>query len=486
MQDFQSVFSTTDGRLGAMMVSVPLAISMFASVLSGPAADWIGRRKYFFVATILKFVGSGIQILASSFEGMLLGRIVAGAAIGIFSMLIPLYQSEISLPEHRGRLITFFQLGVTLGFCAAFWIVYGTSRLPGHLSWKIPVYLQMVPPTMLICGLFGLPESPRWLVYKKRQPKKALAILTRLRSASPSSIEMEIQSIEQDYYYDTKFKSRKSYMHLLEKGTENNRRRTLLGIGIHMLTQLTGINVLLQVEFNGFYLPHILQSTGITEIDSELLGNGVSGMVNMLATIPVFGYIDKWDRRRILTCASLLMAVCMIAIAVLALYIETSKTSLISNDSASFGVLVLLCLFIACFALSWGPLGWIYPAEIYPQSIRAKAMGLTTASSYCFNVTISQIAPALFESISWGTYVVFGCSCLLIAWIVHAFYPETRGRSLEEIHLIFSNAILINERASAHHPSTAAEALEHLETLRYDMRSRFGEAIPQMQHQAFI
>lgn len=98
----------------------------------------------------------------------------------------------------------------------------------------------------------------------------------------------------------------------------------------------------------------------------------------------------------------------------------------LGDDGPTFAVLALLCLFITCFALSWGPLGWIYPAEIYPQLIRAKAMGLTTAASYCFNVTISQIAPVLFRTISWGTYVVFGCFCLLIAWIVHSFYPETR------------------------------------------------------------
>lgn len=114
-------------------------------------------------------------------------------------------------------------------------------------------------------------------------------------------------------------------------------------------------------------------------------------------------------------------------------------------------------------------------------------MGVTTAASYCFNVAISQVAPLLFEYITWGTYVVFGCCCLVITWIVHVYYPETRvslttfhahsvthrylipwqGRSLEEIHLIFSNA-LIDQRPGAHHPSTAAEALEHLELVGYN------------------
>lgn len=181
----------------------------------------------------------------------------------------------------------------------------------------------------------------------------------------------------------------------------------------------------------------------------------------MLATIPVFFFvcwirgaiicyelhtdsrikIDKWDRRRVLKIAAICMAICMFTIAtVLGIYSDKSKqaeahiypgsiidvTVYINDTRATYCILALLCLFVACFALSWGPIGWIYPAEIYPQLIRAKAMGVTTASSYCFNVAISQIAPVLFRYITWGTYVVFGCSCMIIAWIVHAYYPETR------------------------------------------------------------
>ncbi|KAG2221998.1 hypothetical protein INT45_006698 [Circinella minor] len=453
MVDFQHTFSVTESPNSAIIVSIPLAAAAFGSILSGPTADRIGRRNYFFVATSIQFIGSLVQITATSFGTLLLGRIIAFSAIGIFN------QSEISRPEHRGRLIAFYQLGVTLGFCIAFWVAYGTSHISTELSWRLSIGLQIIPPILLFIGLFALPESPRWLIYRERTTE-ALTILKSLRNTTTGDylVEMEYASIKQDVSFDEKFPSKQSYKALLEKGIENNRRRTILGIGMHMLTQLTGINVLL------FYLPHTLRSTGITEVNSELLGNGVSGMVNMLATIPVFFFIDKWDRRRILTGASLIMAICMITTAgVLAVYsVENGPEPVyINNNIATYSILVILCLFITCFALSWGPLGWIYPAEIYPQIIRAKAMGVTTASSYCFNLAISQIAPVLFKYITWGTYVVFGCFCLLIAWIVHTFYPETRGRSLEEIHLIFSGA-LIDERPGLHHPSTAAEALDRL------------------------
>lgn len=155
------------------------------------------------------------------------------------------------------------------------------------------------------------------------------------------------------------------------------------------------------------------------------------------------------------------MAACMVAVAALMGAFSTQSTppQIIVNpsssfddisvymrsDAATYAIMVLLCLFVAVYALSWwvtllilrmfikltpsrGPAGWIYPAEIYPQLIRANAMGVTTASSYLFNLIITIVAPLLFESIQWGTYLLFGCFCICIAWVVHRFYPETRVR----------------------------------------------------------
>jgi hypothetical protein len=138
----------------------------------------------------------------------------------------------------------------------------------------------------------------------------------------------------------------------------------------------------------------------------------------------------------------------------------------VANPGASYSILVMLCVFIACFALSWGPIGWIYPAEIYPQMIRANAMGVTTACSYLFNLFISLVSPVMFANITWGTYLFFGIMCFIMAFVVHKYFPETRGRSLEEIQLIFSGA-LIDHRPDAHHPATAAEALLHLEQIQH-------------------
>jgi hypothetical protein len=170
------------------------------------------------------------------------------------------------------------------------------------------------------------------------------------------------------------------------------------------------------------------------------------------------------------------MALCMLVITIISAsfgqkLVESratysSLTSIIENAGASYAIIVLLCVFITFFALSWGPIGWIYPAEIYPQMIRANAMGVTTSCSYLFNLFVSLVSPIMFRDIRWGTYLFFALMCVIMAIVVHRCFPETRGRSLEEIQLIFSGA-LIDQRPDAHHPATAAEALLHLEQIQH-------------------
>lgn len=164
----------------------------------------------------------------------------------VYSMLVPLYQSEIAKPSNRGRLITFYQIFVTLGFCVAFWLGYGTYRIESDVGWRIPVGLQLLAGFIMLCGLYFIPESPRWLIYKDRSAE-ALKILAQLRSYGNEhdlDVQMEFTGIVQDVSFD-KMAYRQRFMSLLRKGNDNNRKRTLLGIGIHVFSQLSGINALL-------------------------------------------------------------------------------------------------------------------------------------------------------------------------------------------------------------------------------------------------
>ncbi|KAI8327818.1 hypothetical protein BC941DRAFT_446270 [Chlamydoabsidia padenii] len=454
-------------------VTVSLASAFLTSFVSGFVADRLGRKRLFYIGTLLNVLGCIIEVTGPTLASFLVGRIITGLGLGIFSMLVPLYQSEIARPVNRGRLITLYQVGSTMGMSISYWISYGTYRnQPSHISWMLPIAFQLVPGGLLLLGLHLIPESPRWLIYRNRYDE-ALSIMAMLRSEGDKDnldLQMEFTGVQQDVWFDKRY-TQKSFLALWSTGTENNLTRTLLGMGIHIFTQLSGINAIL------FYLPHIMESSGVMDLASAVLvGNGLIAVVNFLGTLPCFWFIDRWDRRRILVIGALAMALSMIIVAILsAIYDNTTlrhyfgtafTTMRADNKAATYTMLVFLCVFIAFFALSWGPVGWIYPAEIYPQIIRANAMGVTTSTSYLFNLMVTLLAPIMFMGMLWGTYLFFGCVCLVMAWCVHRYYPETRGRSLEEINLIFSGA-LIDQRPGAHHPATAAEALEHLEQIQH-------------------
>ncbi|KAG2195654.1 hypothetical protein INT47_002893, partial [Mucor saturninus] len=473
MPSFQHKFNIpTDSPAYIAVVPVSLAASFLASFISGFIADALGRKRFLYVATIIHELGCIVEVAGQTQGSFFAGRVLTGLGVGIYSMLVPLYQSEVAKPENRGRLISFYQIFVTLGFCTAFWLVFGIYRSQDDLVWKVPFGTQLIAGGIMLMGIHFIPESPRWLIYKDR-PQEALRILAQLRSRGDVhdvEVQMEFTGIVQDVSFD-KIVYKQRFLSLLKKGNDNNLKRTLLGMGIHTFTQLSGINALL------FYLPHILESAGIKEIYSALLGNGVGGIVNLVATVTVLFYIDRWSRRKILVAGALGMGSCMLAIGIVSAVFNQELVNKVSvygdvdvvgfvTPRATYAIIVLLAVFIACFALSWGPMGWIYPAEIYPQMIRANAMGVTTSCSYLFNLIISLVSPIMFREIVWGTYLFFAVICFIMAAVIHLYYPETRGRSLEEIQLIFSGA-LIDQRPDAHHPSTAAEALLHLEQIQH-------------------
>ncbi|KAI9318115.1 general substrate transporter [Dichotomocladium elegans] len=476
MPEYRRIFSLDSDAYGTAAVIASSSASFLASLVSGFVADGVGRKKFFYIASFFHIIGVIVQLTNTDFAALVIGRIITGSTVGMMSMSVPLYQSEVASSQNRGRIITLYQLGVTTGVCVASWIAYGTTLISGSLSWRIPVGIQIVPGALLLLGLSFIPESPRWLIARGRY-EEALEILAAIRSHGDREnleVMMEYHIIVQDVSFDRAYSSKKSFA-IFRRGIDNYLKRTVLGAGIHIFTQLTGVNAIL------FYLPRILKSAGLSEIHAALIGGGVAGIVNMLGTIPVFFFVDRWPRRQILIIGACFMAAFMIIVASLMCKysimdrpaeIRLNPTSTvdgigidINNPRVTYTIITLLVVFIAVFALSWGPAGWIYPAEIYPQLIRANAMGVTTATSYFFNVIITLVAPLLFETIRWGTYLLFGIFCVLMAITVHTFYPETRGRSLEEVNLIFSGA-LIDERAGAHHPDTAAEAISTLQQIQ--------------------
>ncbi|KAJ9057588.1 hypothetical protein DSO57_1021133 [Entomophthora muscae] len=435
---FIKLFGLTP-QVKGMVVSILVAGCFIGAVFSGWLADKIGRKMCIMSSSVVFTAGAILQTLAAEIYTMYAGRFIAGLAIGLLSMAVPLYQSELADPEIRGRLVSLQQWAITIGIALSFWTNYLCNKLMvGGIAWRLPLGLQTAPAVILFIGCFFMPYSHRWLLSVGRETE-ALNALACLRSSGdishPKVIE-EFNEIKQIINAEREMEQ-SSYSDLFV-GTIL--RRTLLGIFIQAFQQLTGINGVM------YYAPHIFQQSGFGS-EARLLATAINGVVNVISTIPAILFVDQWGRRKTLMMGAIIMAIGMgtvgIVIAIFGqnIVVDGAPTISMTNRAASYSVIVFIYIFVAGFAFSWGPIAWIYPGEIFPTRVRSKATSLTTASNWAFNYVVSLFTPILMDKITWGLYLIFACFCVTMTLAIYFFYPETRGYSLEEIDALFNQGV---------------------------------------------
>ncbi|KAJ2015704.1 hypothetical protein GGI06_003247 [Coemansia sp. S85] len=394
-------------------------------------------------ACVVFCLGAAIQCGARNRAMLIVGRFVAGLGVGVLSMSVPVFQSEIAPPHIRGRLVSLQQWAITWGILVAFWIDYGCHFIKSDASWRIPIGIQIVPAVILFVSMFFMPYSPRWLVDNDRVDE-ARVVLARLRSGGnldASEVVEELHEIREAVRIDRETAVR-SYADLLRVPI---RRRVILGVLIQALQQLTGINVSM------YFATSIFKQSGLNGDNAPLLAQGVNGVVNMLATIPAILWVDRWGRRKTLMLGSLGCGITYFIQAVATgatqhkTYDEDGSLNLNIPHGPSYLIIVMMYLFVASFAVSWGPIGWIYPSEIFPMRIRSKANSITTAANWLFNFVIGLVSPILIKKITWGLDLIFAVIMFFSIAIIYFFYPETKNRSLEDMEVIFSGSIWANK-----------------------------------------
>ncbi|OLY81082.1 High-affinity glucose transporter [Smittium mucronatum] len=446
MDYFKKFFNNpSDGAEGVIVSFLTLGC-FIGSLIAGQVTDIFSRKRSILAASIVFVGGSIIQGASNGYAMLVIGRFINGLAVGILSQAVPTYQSEVSAPEVRGRLISLQQWAITWGIAIAFWIGVGLDSIDSNKSWRITLYLQSVPSGILFAGMFFMPFSPRWLASKDRYDE-ALVVLARLRSGGDTTnpeVLDELETIKEGIRIDRE-SAKRSYLDLLKYPIK---RRLSLGVITQVLQQLTGINVIM------YYAPRIFKQAGIGNGDDSninLIATGVNGLVNVLFTIPAILYVDRWGRRKTLIIgaigcgtAYLILALC-IAIGGDSVDENGSKVVVMHSNGASITAIVMVYVFVASFAMSWGPVGWIYPAEIFPMDIRAKATSVTTAANWLLNFVVGLAAPALIKKITYGIYLIFTGFMALAIVAVYFFYPETKGRTLEQMEIVFTGSIWANK-----------------------------------------
>ena len=386
------------------------------AALAGVLSDWLGRKKVLIVSAVLFLISAIGTALPKEIATFIVFRIIGGVGVGAASISSPMYIAEISPARIRGRMVSVNQFAIVTGFLVVYFVNYFIA-LQGDLAWNQQVGWrwmfgsESLPALLLLVFLFFVPESPRWLT-KQNRGEEALAILTRVDGAQYANTELlEIK--------DAIAHENGSLRQLFQPGMKIV---LVIGIVLAVLQQVTGINVFL------YFGTEIFKKMG-SETNAALLQTVIVGAVNLTFTVIAIWTVDRLGRRPLMMIGSAGMGVSLLAMG-LASY----------GQKTDLWMLFFILSYIACFALSVGPVTWVILSEIFPTRIRGRAMAIATVCLWVANYVISQTFPMMDEN-PWllekfhhaFPFWLYGVFCVVLLIFVARCVPETKGKTLEEI-----------------------------------------------------
>uniref|UniRef100_A0A060SYD6 ARAD1A15246p n=1 Tax=Blastobotrys adeninivorans TaxID=409370 RepID=A0A060SYD6_BLAAD len=417
--------------------------SFIGSLVAGYVSDKLGRKPVIQIASLVWMVGAAIQSSSQNVAQLIVGRIIAGFGIGFASSQVPVYVAEMSPKNIRGRLVGIQQWSVTWGIMIMFFIGFGCSYIDGVGSFRLAWGLQIVPGLVLCAGMLFLPESPRWLAAKDRW-EEAVEIIVQIQGKGDMenpNVLTELAEIKEAVRIDHASKGI-TVFDLFKKDSLN---RTLVGMWGQIWQQLCGMNVMM------YYIVYIFQMAGFSG-NTVLVSSSIQYVIFVVMTIPALLWIDRWGRRPMFLIGGVLMLIWLISITCILALKSVPVDSVADNPdirilipktekSASYAVIACSYLFVATFAPTWGPGMWIYCSEIFPMHQRAVANGVTAASNWIFNFALALFVAPAFTNITWKTYIIFSVFCFCMTVHVFFMFPETKGKTLEEIDQIWEAKI---------------------------------------------
>ncbi|KAI9708019.1 MAG: hexose transporter hxt1 [Bogoriella megaspora] len=401
--------------------------TLIGAIIAAPLANAVGRKYSIVFWNIIFCVGVIVQIATQyHWYQIAIGRWVAGLGVGALSVLTPMYQSETAPRQIRGALVSCYQLFITLGIFVADCINFGTEADSSARSWRLPMGLGFIWPVIMATGIFFLPETPRW---EFRHGKVDSAQRTIARSYGVSEdhweVKREMAEIREKFEAESAGGGKHGWWEVFTG--PKMFYRTLLGMTLQMLQQLTGAN------FFFYYGTTIFQATGI---NNSYVTAMILGGVNFGCTFGGLYVVEHFGRRRALIFGGFWMFVCFMVFASIGHY-SLNQSDPPSTPGAGTAMIVFACLFIAGYAMTWAPIVWAYIGEIYPSRYRALAMGFATASNWTWNFLLAFFTPFITADIDYRYGYVFAACNFAGAFVTYFFVCETRGRSLEEIDTMY-------------------------------------------------
>jgi len=422
-QFYLTKFFNLSDALKGWVVGSALIGCFVGAIVAGPLSIKIGRKWSLIISAIfftLSAYGSGLpQIFPQSVSMLVFFRILGGLGIGIASMNAPMYIAEIAPSNIRGRMVTYYQLAIVIGFFVVFLATYFigntlTETENIEFGWRQMFWSELVPSGLFLILLFFVPKSPRWLALKGND-EDALKVLKRINGEEAA--EAEILQIKQSLNASNDG-VKVSYF--------SKAILVIIAIGtvLSVLQQFTGINAVL------YYGADIFEKALGFGKEDVLAQQILLAFVNLIFTFVAMFTVDKFGRKPLLYIGSIGMVTGFLLLGIS-----------LQQESVGMVSLIGVLLFIASFALSMGPVVWVLLSEMFPNKIRSVAMSVAVAAQWAANYVVSQSFPMVMgsetnNSAPWNgslPYFIFIVFILVIVYVTYKFIPETKGKTLEEI-----------------------------------------------------
>lgn len=402
----QTIFSLTPIEHGFTISSALIGTVLGAFLISKPV-DIYGRRPMLFIIALVYLVSAIGCAFAFNAASLIVFRLIGGLGVGASSVVAPMYISEVAPAKIRGQMTAIFQINVIFGILMAYVSNYFLYDLFDH-SWRLMLGISGVPALAYFVLLFLVPESPRFLVMKNKI-EQAKAVLAKI---DDTQVNQMIHSMQRQIAQNSSE----------SKGTlfvKTNRKAIFVAFLVAMFNQFSGINAIL------YYAPRIFEQSGLSSTDS-LLQSVAIGIVNLIFTIVGFLLIDKVGRRKLLIFGSAGMSVCLGIVSYM----------FFSQNFGGILLLIMILFYIAFFGMSTGAVIWVLISEVFPNSVRGKGQSFGSLTHWFFAALITFCFPVIAEkggeglALTFSFFAVMMVLQILAAWL---YFPETKGKSLEEL-----------------------------------------------------
>lgn len=402
-------------------ISSALLGCLTGALLSDYCSDRFGRKWSMVASAILFLMCSIGTAIPASFSSFIFFRIMGGIGVGIASMVVPMYIAEIAPAEKRGALVAYNQLAIVIGIMIVYFVNYfialqGNDEWNRTVGWRWMFGSEMLPSMLYLSLLFLIPESPRWLLIKN-ESAKAKEVLEKF-NGTEASLNL-FKTINESLGSNNK-------VHWKLLLSPSIRLALFVGIGLSVFQQLTGINAIL------YYAPEIFKSFG-KSTNSSLLETSFLGVINLLFTIIAIFLVDKKGRKPLLYFGTSGMFVALSVVGYAA-YCHLAGTWL----------LPFLLLFMASFSISWGPVVWVLLSEIFPNNVRSLALSIAVFIQWVANFLVSQTFPVIKDNPTLVAtfhgafpFIVYALFCILAFLFIWKYVPETKNKTLEEMHQVW-------------------------------------------------